>query len=84
MLMAGMEQRNKKQVETEKEKFEKMRRKREQELVDMFYLFDKDRSGSVSSDEMSSIMTQFGRLSQEEVDIMLKEADADGNGEVTK
>ena len=83
MLMAGMEERNKK-LETEREKYQRLKRKREQELVDMFYLFDKDRSGAISSDEMSSIMTQFGKLSKEEVDIMLKEADADGNGEVSK
>ena len=61
----------------------KRRKEREAELYDMFYLFDKDRNGFITSKELGDIMMQFGSLNEAEVNIMLADADIDHDGLVT-
>lgn len=46
-------------------------------------VFDKNNDGLISSTELRHVMTNLGeRLSEEEVDDMIKEADSDGDGMV--
>lgn len=46
-------------------------------------VFDKNNDGLISSTELRHVMTNLGeRLSDEEVDDMIKEADSDGDGMV--
>lgn len=46
-------------------------------------MFDKNNDGLISSTELRHVMTNLGeRLSEEEVDDMIKEADSDGDGMV--
>lgn len=46
-------------------------------------MFDKNNDGLISSTELRHVMTNLGeRLSEEEVDDMIKEADLDGDGMV--
>lgn len=46
-------------------------------------VFDKNNDGLISSNELRHVMTSLGeRLSEEEVDDMIKEADLDGDGQV--
>lgn len=46
-------------------------------------MFDKNNDGLISSKELRHVMTNLGeKLSEEEVDDMIKEADLDGDGMV--
>lgn len=46
-------------------------------------MFDKNKDGLISSKELRHVMTNLGeKLSEEEVDDMIKEADLDGDGMV--
>lgn len=46
-------------------------------------VFDKNNDGLISSSELRHVMTNLGeKLSEEEVDDMIKEADMDGDGMV--
>ncbi|GAQ86360.1 calmodulin [Klebsormidium nitens] len=55
----------------------------EKELMDVFLVFDKDNSGTISRDELRSAMYVIGeKLSDEEIDEAIKLADASGDGEV--
>ncbi|XP_051157313.1 calmodulin-beta-like isoform X3 [Leptopilina boulardi] len=55
----------------------------EDELREAFRVFDKNNDGSISSMELRHVMTNLGeKLSEEEVDDMIKEADLDGDGMV--
>uniref|UniRef100_A0A6B2E5I9 Putative calmodulin-like isoform x3 n=2 Tax=Phlebotominae TaxID=7198 RepID=A0A6B2E5I9_9DIPT len=55
----------------------------EDELREAFRVFDKNNDGLISSSELRHVMTNLGeKLSQEEVDDMIKEADMDGDGMV--
>jgi len=46
-------------------------------------VFDKNNDGLISSKELRHVMTNLGeKLSEEEVDDMIKEADGDGDGMV--
>ncbi|XP_017786669.1 PREDICTED: calmodulin-beta-like isoform X2 [Nicrophorus vespilloides] len=55
----------------------------EDELREAFRVFDKNNDGLISSNELRHVMTSLGeRLSEEEVDDMIKEADLDGDGQV--
>merc|ERR1712064_3551 len=53
----------------------------EAELTEAFKVFDGDGSGTISNEELRRVMTQFGeKLSDEEVDEMIKEGDVDNDG----
>mmetsp|Transcript_41120 Transcript_41120/g.108006 ORF Transcript_41120/g.108006 Transcript_41120/m.108006 type:complete len:276 (-) Transcript_41120:367-1194(-) len=55
----------------------------EQEIMEAFRLFDKDGNGSISVAELRNVMCQLGeKLSDEEVDEMVTEADMDGTGRI--
>merc|ERR1711979_144430 len=52
----------------------------EEELVEAFKVFDRDGSGMISAAEMRHVMTNLGeKLTDEEVDDMVREADVDGD-----
>lgn len=56
----------------------------EEELKEAFKVFDKDQDGLISASELRHIMTSLGeKLTDEEVDEMINEADADGDGQVS-
>ena len=51
--------------------------------VQAFSFFDQDGDGTITSEELWQCMKKLGEdLTLEEVQDMLKEADADGNGEI--
>ncbi|XP_042400122.1 calmodulin-like isoform X2 [Zingiber officinale] len=53
----------------------------EEELKEAFKVFDKDQNGFISKNE--NVMMSLGeKLTDEEVDQMIKEADLDGDGQV--
>lgn len=48
-----------------------------------FSVFDKDGDGFISAEELRHVMSSLGeKLSDEELNEMIKEADVDGDGEV--
>lgn len=52
-------------------------------VVFFIRVFDKNNDGLISSKELRHVMTNLGeKLSEEEVDDMIKEADLDGDGMV--
>ena len=55
----------------------------EEELREAFRVFDKDGNGYISAAELRHVMTNLGeKLTDDEVDEMIKEADLDGDGMV--
>jgi len=55
----------------------------EEEIKEAFRVFDKDGNGYISSVELRHIMTTLGeKLTNEEVEEMIKEADMDGDGTI--
>ena len=82
--MTGADEDNNKIDKTDESELERRRKKREEELYDIFYLFDKDRSGYISDSELASVMMQFGHLTEADVKIMIAEADIDGDGQVKR
>eukprot|EP00948_MAST-09A_sp_MAST-9A-sp1_P000616 g616.t1 len=51
------------------------------ELREAFALFDRDGDGTISVDELGTVVSSLGQVaSQEDLETMLKIADADGNG----
>ncbi|CAL1280358.1 unnamed protein product [Larinioides sclopetarius] len=53
----------------------------EKELKEAFRVFDKNGDGFISAPELRNVMTNLGeKLTDEEVEDMIKEADLDGDG----
>jgi calmodulin len=57
----------------------------EEEIREAFRVFDKDGNGFISAAELRHVMTNLGeKLTDDEVDEMIREADIDGDGQVQK
>ncbi|CAG8739483.1 22704_t:CDS:2, partial [Dentiscutata erythropus] len=55
----------------------------EEELKEAFKVFDKDSNGLISAAELKSVMSSIGeKLTDEEIDEMIHEADVDGDGQI--
>lgn len=55
----------------------------ESELRAAFAVFDRDGSGTISAEELRNVMKSIGEnLSDAEIDEMIKEADANGDGNI--
>ncbi|KAM0952830.1 putative EF-hand domain-containing protein [Dioscorea sansibarensis] len=55
----------------------------EKELREAFKVFDKDQNDLISADELRSVMANLGeKLTAEEVNKMIREADIDSDGQV--
>ncbi|RVW96012.1 Calmodulin-like protein 11 [Vitis vinifera] len=55
----------------------------EEELKEAFKVFDKDQDGYISANELRNVMFNLGeRLTDEEAEQMIREADLDGDGQV--
>ena len=53
----------------------------EEDLIEAFKNFDKDGSGNISAQELRHVMTTLGeKLTEEEADEMIREADTNGDG----
>ena len=68
----------------EEETMKRLRREREEELCDTFRMFDIDQSGFISAEELGRVLIGFSGLSEDQVNIILKQADVDRDGEVKK
>ena len=56
----------------------------EMEIKEVFRVFDKDSNGFISAAELRLIMSNLGeKLTDEEVDEMIRKADIDGDGQVS-
>ena len=55
----------------------------EEEMKEAFRVFDKDGNGYISAAELRHVMTNLGeKLTNEDIDEMIREADIDGDGQV--
>lgn len=55
----------------------------EEELLNAFKVFDKDGSGTISSDELRNVLKSLGEnLTDDEVEEMVKLADRNGDGHI--
>ncbi|KAH3855357.1 calmodulin-beta-like isoform X2 [Dreissena polymorpha] len=55
----------------------------EEEMREAFKVFDKDGSGTISAEELRFVMANLGeKLSDADIDDMMKAADTDGDGEI--
>merc|ERR1719473_352676 len=55
----------------------------EEELIEAFKVFDRDGNGFISAAEVRHVMTNLGeKLTDEEVDEMIREADVEGLDEL--
>ena len=55
----------------------------EEELLEAFRVFDKEGNGKISASELKHIMTTLGeKLTEEEVEEMMTEADFNGDGQI--
>ena len=55
----------------------------EEEIREAFKVFDRDNNGFISAAELRHVMTSIGeKLSDDEVDEMIREADQDGDGRI--
>jgi Ca2+-binding EF-hand superfamily protein len=54
-----------------------------EEYIEAFRVFDRDGSGTVNREELRHIMIALGDMvSVEELDVMLRDADVNGDGEI--
>ena len=83
MLMTdGYKDNKEKKVNDEETQREKRLEEREEEICDLFNLFDRDGSGSISLEELAQVMIRFGGLNKEDIDLLVIQADLDGDGMV--
>lgn len=55
----------------------------EEEIREAFKVFDRDNNGYITAAELRHVMTSIGeKLSDDEVEEMIREADADGDGKI--
>ena len=55
----------------------------EDEIREAFKVFDRDNNGFISAAELRHVMTSIGeKLTDDEVDEMIREADQDGDGRI--
>merc|ERR1719456_1925913 len=55
-----------------------------EEMREAFMVFDRDKSGSVTASELKHVMNNLGeQVTDEEVEEMIREADADQDGELS-
>ncbi|XP_037503725.1 calmodulin-A-like [Rhipicephalus sanguineus] len=55
----------------------------EEEIREAFRVFDRDGNGFITATELRDVMTTLGeKLTDEEVDAMIREADMDGDGQI--
>ena len=55
----------------------------EEEILEGFRVFDQDDDGFISADELRHVMVNLGeKYTDEKVNDMIREADADGDGQV--
>ena len=55
----------------------------EEEIREAFKVFDRDSNGFISAAELRHVMTSIGeKLTDDEVDEMIREADQDGDGRI--
>ncbi|XP_042378638.1 calmodulin-2/4-like isoform X1 [Zingiber officinale] len=55
----------------------------DEELKEAFRVFDKDQNGFISSAELRIVMSNLGeKLTDDEIDDMIREADVDGDGQI--
>ena len=53
----------------------------EEEVINAFKVFDKEGNGSIASIDLKHLMTTLGdKITEEEIDEMLRDADIDGDG----
>jgi calmodulin len=53
----------------------------EDDMIDAFKVFDKDGNGSISANELKFVLANTGeKLTQEEIEEMIREIDTDGDG----
>lgn len=55
----------------------------EEEILEAFRVFDRDGNGFLSTAELRHVMTSIGeKLTEDEINRLIKEADADGDGQI--
>jgi calmodulin len=55
----------------------------DEEIINAFRVFDKNDSGIITATELRHVLTTIGdKLTDEEVDAMIREADIDGDGNI--
>ncbi|CAN0065074.1 unnamed protein product [Discosporangium mesarthrocarpum] len=55
----------------------------DRQIREAFKFFDKDKSGAIDCKELGDIMRQLGaKLTDQEIELLVKEADVDGDGQV--
>jgi len=55
----------------------------EQEILNAFKVFDKDNSGTISTEELRNVLRSLGEsLTDAELDEMVKVADVNGDGQI--
>ena len=53
----------------------------EEDIISAFRVFDKDENGIITTKDLRHLMTTMGdKLTDDEIDLLIEEADSDGNG----
>ena len=80
MLMTGFDKADIDEHDDSESLRARMIREREEDLCDLFMLFDKDKSRAISADELSNVMLKFGDLDKTLLELMIHEVDSNGDG----